>query len=81
MVCARRSESTRSVYLRCMNAAAPEIRYINRELSWLAFNHRVLQEAERTTIPAERVRFLGIFSNNMGEPRAGGQSATCVAGR
>ena len=48
-----------------MNAAAPEIRYINRELSWLAFNHRVLQEAERDDNPlVERVRFLGIFSNN-----------------
>ena len=46
-----------------MNAAAPEIRYINRELSWLAFNHRVLQEAERDDNPlVERVRFLGIFS-------------------
>ncbi len=51
-----------------MNAAAPEIRYINRELSWLAFNHRVLQEAERDDNPlVERVRFLGIFSNNMDE--------------
>ena len=51
-----------------MNATAPEIRYINRELSWLAFNHRVLQEAERDDNPlVERVRFLGIFSNNMDE--------------
>ena len=40
-----------------MNATS-EIRYINRELSWLAFNHRVLQEAERDDNPVERVRFL-----------------------
>ena len=43
-------------------------RYLNRELSWLSFNHRVLQEAVRTDNPLiERVRFLGIFSNNMDE--------------
>ena len=43
-------------------------RYLNRELSWLAFNHRVLQEAEREDNPlVERVRFLDIFSNNMDE--------------
>ena len=51
-----------------MNPAAPEHRYVNRELSWLAFNHRVLQEAEREDNPlVERIRFLGIFSDNMDE--------------
>ncbi len=42
--------------------------YIEKELSWLAFNERVLQEAIDKTVPViERARFLGIFSNNMDE--------------
>lgn len=41
---------------------------LNRELSWLAFNHSVLQEAADPSVPLiERMRFLGIFSNNLDE--------------
>lgn len=43
-------------------------KYNNREISWLSFNARVLQEAEDPSVPMfERIRFLGIFSNNLDE--------------
>ena len=41
---------------------------IIRDISWLSFNNRVLQEAEDDTVPLkERIRFLGIFSSNLDE--------------
>ena len=42
--------------------------FLEKELSWLSFNHRVLQEAQDTSVPLlERFRFLGIYSSNMDE--------------
>ena len=48
--------------------AVKRFEILNRELSWLSFNERVLQEAEDKTVPLiERIKFLGIFSSNRDE--------------
>src|SRR5690606_3123940 len=50
-----------------MSKTSP-FRYFNRELSWLSFNARVLQEAADPAVPLfERLGFLAIFSSNLDE--------------
>lgn len=43
-------------------------RYFNRDISWLSFNHRVLMEADDSSVPLyERINFIAIYSNNLEE--------------
>jgi polyphosphate kinase len=45
-----------------------QMKFFNRDVSWLAFNHRVLQEAQDPSVPLlERLFFLGIYSSNLDE--------------
>ena len=42
--------------------------YVERDISWMHFNHRILEEAQREDVPVlERLSFLGIYSNNLDE--------------
>lgn len=45
-----------------------EIPYLERDISWMYFNRRILSEAEKAPVPLlERLSFLGIYSNNLDE--------------
>lgn len=45
-----------------------ELPYLERDISWMYFNRRILQEAARPHVPLlERMSFLGIYSNNLDE--------------
>ena len=45
-----------------------DLPYLERDISWMYFNHRILQEAQREEVPLlERMTFLGIYSNNLDE--------------
>src|SRR5690606_3982733 len=77
-------------YARAMDAALAEaaegapVRYLNRELSWLDFNARVLALGEDPDVPIlERAKFLAIFSQNLDEffqVRVAGRKEQVTAG-
>jgi len=62
------SEETTSIFLPESQPDLPADRFLDRELSWLDFNRRVLELAEDESIPLlERVNFLSIFASNLDE--------------
>src|SRR5690242_18985297 len=63
-----RGDSAPEATAPAVDNALPEDRYLNRELSWLDFNARVLALAADTSLPLlERAKFLAIFASNLDE--------------
>ena len=55
-------------YLSFLQKEQIMIPYIHRDISWLSFNYRVLQEAKDINVPLfERIKFLAIYSSNLEE--------------
>jgi polyphosphate kinase len=64
----RQKKAVKKKHADSKNAAIDPALYINRELSWIEFNRRVLQEAQDETHPLlERLKFIAIFSSNLDE--------------
>src|SRR6056300_298949 len=62
------SEETTAIFIPPSEHELPADRFLERELSWLDFNQRVLELAEDETIPLlERVNYLSIFASNLDE--------------
>ena len=62
------SEETMAIALPDLDQSLPADRFLDRELSWLAFNQRVLELAEDPSLYLlERVNFLSIFASNLDE--------------
>ncbi len=51
-----------------MKKTEKQVMNVERDVSWMYFNHRILQEAEKSEVPLlERLSLLGIYSNNLDE--------------
>lgn len=62
------ADETTTIFTPAVNPDLPDDRFLERELSWLDFNQRVLELAEDTSIPLlERVNFASIFASNLDE--------------
>lgn len=60
--------TTRTIVDKELLATSENLPYIHRDISWLSFNYRVLQEARNPAVPLfERIKFLAIYSSNLDE--------------